>query len=72
MRAGRLTVILFAAGIVLLVAVPALREAVVECRWIARNRPFGMVGPEIWLTKAEVTTVAYQDPHDAQIWLGYA
>ena len=67
MRTGRLTVILLAVAIMLLAAVPQLRDAL----GIVRFNPIGgTVGT--WLSKAEVERVAQRHPENAQIWLGFA
>jgi len=59
-------------AVILLFTVPALRDGLSECYWILRNRPFGLRGPEIWITKAQVDEVIQEYPDDPQIWLGYA
>ncbi len=66
MRTGWLTGILLALGVIVLVAVPQLRDSLD----LLRYNPIG--GQGTWLSKAEVERVAQQNPQDPQIWLGFA
>ncbi len=67
MRAGRLTVILLAVAIILLAAVPPLREEFIDA-----CRTFNLPGTKVLPTKADYEKIALAHPQDPAIWLGFA
>ncbi len=66
MKAAKLTAILLAAAIMLLVAVPQLRGTLD----LLRYNP--LTGQGTWLKKAEVERVVKQHPQDPRMWLAFA
>jgi len=66
MKTAKLTAILLAGAIILLLAVPQLRGTLD----LLRYNPMGIHGT--WLRKAEVERVATQHPEDAEMWLAFA
>ena len=66
MRSGWLTGILLGVGVIVLVAVPQLRDSLDILR-------YNLIGGQgTWLSKAKVERVAQQNPQDPQMWLGFA
>ncbi|MCK4324373.1 MAG: tetratricopeptide repeat protein [Armatimonadetes bacterium] len=67
MKTAKLTVILLAAAVMLLVAVPTLREVFADV-----YRTYGLPGAQVLPTKAQYTKVAMEHREDLGIWLGFA
>ncbi len=67
MRTGWLTGILLALGVIVLVAVPPVRQAAVEA-----YRTYNLPGTKALPTKLEYEKIARAHPQDAAIWLGFA
>ncbi len=66
MKTTKLTAILLAAAIILLLAVPQLRGTLD----LLRYNPIGVHGT--WLRKAEVEQVVNRHPQDPEMWLAFA
>ena len=67
MKAVKLTVILLATAVILLVAVPQLREVFADV-----YRTYGLPGAQVLPTKAQYAKVAMEHREDLGIWLGFA